>query len=317
MNVTGNNSGTTTTTYNDAVFVADATGTNPLTTGYMQEFAEGGDRNKWPMFNYYGNNFKWQYANYGVYDNSCVMYQGFDTRTGLDLLTGYAKGDFDDLYSVPFDLSGFSGGPCNLNFYFSGASRTSSSENITDTLLIQYSTGKSHSFVTLTALSKANLCNKGALSVPYAPLGINDWKPMTVSIPAAAITPYTVFRFRYKPNTFKASFASSGNNYYLDRLNISPWPAGVSDLNMANVDVKVVPNPTDGDAYVVIKDVENSKAEIMVTDITGKVVYTATEQLKGNAARILIPKSAITVKGMYLVHTSTGTQSNSQKLVVY
>ncbi len=321
MDVTGNNSGTTSTTFEDAIFVADAAGVNPL-GGYMQDFADGGDRNKWPMFNYYNNGFKWKYANYGVYDNSCVMYQGFDTRTGLDLLTGSPRGDFDDMYSIPFDLSAMTGGPCNLNFHFAGATRTSSAENITDTLFIEYSVGKSLNFVPMAALTKSTLSNKGAMSTAFAPTSVLDWEPMTINIPAGARTNYTVFRFRYKPGTFKATTTnpgtmSTGNNYYMDRIHISPWPAGVSDVKLGNIDVKVIPNPTQGDAYVLVKDINSNKADITVTDITGKVVYTTSEALNGHAARIMIPASVIATKGVYLVQTSTGSQSNTQKLVVY
>lgn len=319
LDATGNNSGTTSTNYPNAVFVADINPTNPL-SGYYQEFSDGGDKAKWPMFNYYQNNFQWKLADYGVYDNKCVMYQGYETRTFPANLTGTPKGDYDDLYSVPFDLSAMTSGSCNLNFHFSGASRTSTSDNITDTMFVEYSVNKSHSWTTMAALTKDNLSNKGAVSTAYAPTSVMDWAPMTLNIPSAARTGYTVFRFRYKPGTFKAEAASnlsSGNNYYMDRIHISPWPADVSDVHMGSVDVKVVPNPTQGDAYVVIKDVQNSKAEIVVSDITGKVVYKTSEQLRGNAARILIPSSVIAVKGIYLVHTITGTQSNSQKLVVY
>ncbi|MCF8450285.1 MAG: zinc-dependent metalloprotease [Taibaiella sp.] len=318
LEATGNNSGTTSTTYPKAVFVADNTGVDAL-SGYFMEFNPGADRDKWPMFNYYNNGFKWDYANVGYYDNTCIKYQGFDKRAGLELLTGTPKGDFDDLYSVPFDLTGLTSGNCNLNFHYSGASRTSASEHINDSLFIDYSIDKKHTWVSLAKLGKGTLLNKGALSVEYVPISTSDWAAKTISIPAAARNKYTVFRFRYKPGIYKSAFdfRSSGNNFYLDRVHVSPWTAEVSDLKMGTIDVKVVPNPTQGDAYVVVKDVQNSQAQVVVMDITGKVVYTITEQLKGNAARILIPHDAIATPGIYLVQTMSGSQSNTQKLVVY
>jgi len=86
---------------------------------------------------------------------------------------------------------------------------------------------------------------------------------------------------------------------------------------MGNVDMKVVPNPTHGDAYVVVKDMNNSKVEVAVTDITGKTVFTTTENISGNTSRIVIPQQSISVKGIYLVTVVTGNQVNTQKLVVY
>lgn len=317
MDVTGNNSGTATREFNKSVFVADETAVG---SGYIQEFNPDGDRDKWPMFNYYNNNFKWQLANYGVYDNNCVMYQGYDTRAGSELFTNTPRGDFDDLYSVPFDISGFGSGPCYLNFSYSGASRTASAADITDSLFIEYSIDKKHTWFPLTALGKSTLINKGTISTPYYPTSVLDWAPAAVNIPAAARKPYTVFRFRYKPGTFKSTMASTvstGNNFFLDRIQVTPWAADVATVNMGNIDMKVVPNPTHGDAYVVVKDVNNTKVEVAVTDITGKTVFTTTENISGNTSRIVIPQQAISVKGIYLVSVVTGNQVSTQKLVVY
>jgi hypothetical protein len=312
----GNNSGTTTTTYPNAVFVADNNAVKAI-DGYFQEFSTDGDRDKWPMFNYYNNDFKWKHANVGMYDNASLMYQGFDKRIGVAQLTGTPRGDFDDLYSVPFDLTGFDSKPCNLNYFYSGASRTSSSEHINDTLFIDYSVDKKHQWTNLRKLTKGDLCNQGVYSTEFTPTWAGHWSPMTINLPEAARTPYTVFRFRYKPGTFKGSNSSSGNNFFMDRISIAPWPAEVTDVMMGNQNVKVLPNPTSGDAYVVVKAENNSKVEIVVSDITGKVVYTTNELIKGGGSRILIPSNAIATKGLYIVQTTTGAQVNTQKLVVY
>jgi hypothetical protein len=133
----------------------------------------------------------------------------------------------------------------------------------------------------------------------------------------AARTSYVVFRFRYKPGVHNTTLISTGNNFYMDRVRISKWAVDVNDLDMANTDVRVVPNPTQGDAWVIVKDVAATEAQIVVTDITGKVVYTAESVVSGNTARILIPKDAISTSGVYLVQTVTGSQVNTQKLVVY
>ncbi len=318
LKATGNNSGDTTATWNRAVYVTEKTGTPGI--GYYQEFS-GGDTAKWPMFNYYKNNLKWQMANVGFWDNNSVMYQGYDTR--ILQLTNNPRGDYDDLFSIPMDLSGYSG-PCSINFYYTGASRSSNSNNVTDTLLIQYSVGKSNTWTTLTTMAKAKLCNKGAVSTPYVPTSSADWDLFSMDVPAAAKTPYTVFRFRYKPGTSLAfdgttyvpGSQSSGNNFYMDRITFSPYPAGVNDLNLGNLDVAVMPNPTTGNAFVIVKDAGTGSANISVSDITGKVVYTTTQTLEPTQTMVEIPHNAITVSGMYLVHVVTGNQVRTVKLVV-
>lgn len=314
LDATGNNSGTTSTKYEKALFVADYNGIDPL--GYVEDFNEGGKREKWPFFNYYKNEFKWQRANVGTYDNSCMMYKGYDNRTDINLYTGTPYGDYDDLYSIPFDLSKFTSGPCYLYFSYSGASRSSQTANINDTLLIEYSVDKQHTWNKLDVMGKSTLCNMGTVPTEFAPASAGDWDTHGINLPAAARKSYVVFRFRYKPGVNMTTKLSTGNNFYLDRVQIAPWAVDVNDPTMGMVDVKIMPNPVHGDAYVVVKDAYAAEADVTVTDITGKAVYRTKEAINGNVARVVIPHQAIATPGIYLVQTLTGSQVNTQKLVV-
>jgi Pregnancy-associated plasma protein-A len=324
MTAHGNNSGDTTVDFPRSVFVANATGTPGL--GYYQEFAQP-DTAQWPMFNYYNNEFKWQIAGVGYADNSCVMYTGFDGRydssAGLFPATGTPRGDFDDLFSIPMDLSGFTG-DCSLNFYYSGATRSVLPYNHTDTLFIDYAIGKNYSWTNLTVLAGSDLCNKGSVSGSFVPASADDWALFSYDIPAIARTTYTTFRFRYKPNTelkydgtrYIPGIYSSGNNFYMDRMTFSPYPAGVGELHLGSADIAVAPNPTSGDAYVIAKDPGNSLVKIVVTDVTCKTVYTVDGQVASNEAQFLIPRRAISVPGLYFVHVVTGHQVYTKKLSV-
>lgn len=318
MTVTGNNSGDTTRVWPKAIYVPDATGVN-LSAGYIQEFADGSDRDKWAMFNYYNNEFKWELSDHGVWDSKCIKYNGFDNRVVSAFnppYTGTPEGDIDDLFSVPVDLTTLGGSEAYLTFFYSGATRSSISTDVRDTLQIEYSINKSNTWTTLAKLGKADIFNKGTVNVAYTPAYMSDWEMKGIKLPAAAITPYTVFRFRYRPgaNLFGTS---TGNNFYLDRVSFSPWNVGVNPVDAGTVSVMVVPNPTQGDASVIINDLGNSQASIAVSDITGKVVYNAEVAVSSNQARVVIPASAISVKGMYLVNVKTGNQVATRKLVVY
>ena len=320
MTATGNHSGDSVRSFPHSVFVADPVATPAV--DYMTEFTPGGDLEKWPTFNYYNNEFRWEPANVGFYDNHCMKYTGFDSRInpsfGMYPVNGTPDGDFDDMFSMPVDLSALASGPCNLNFLYSGASRSGNTADINDTLQISYSSDKAKTWTTLANLNRNSLENKGALSIAYAPLYSGDWDAKTISIPAAARTSYVVIRFRYKPGVdhFGYNF-STGNNFYIDRVNFSASPASVSSIKVGDLDVVVAPNPTSGNAYVIVKDNNNNTANIIVSDITGKVVYTTTEVINGKEARIEIPQSAISAHGVYMVQTITGSQTKTQKLVVY
>ena len=312
-----------TKTFDSSVFVADSIGTTGV--GYFQEFDPAGDYAKWPTFNYYKNEFKWAINNsVGYFDNHCMSYLGFDTRLNPVLSfypkTGAPCGDFDDFYTIPFDLSSYAtSSACNLNFMYSGATRTSSSLNINDSLEIQFSTDGGKTWHTIKTMKHSELENKGVLSYSYVPTSMSDWAPMTIPLPIDGWNlrgDYTIFRFRYHPGN-GTDGQSSGNNFYIDRINFSMYTAEVSTLITEGNNVVVVPNPTNGNAYVVINDKNATSAQIVVTDITGKTVYTTKQAISGNDTHIEIPQIAITVKGIYMVKTITSSNINTQKLVVY
>ncbi len=319
MVATGNNSGTDSAEWPRAIFVADAQGTPAL--GYFQEFEPNGDFLKWPAFNYYNNEFYWTLdTTVGFDDHYCMKYQGYDNRInplmGLYPVNGSPIGDFDDLFSVPMDLSAV-GASCNLDFMYAGSTRSANVADVNDKLEIDYTTNGT-SWVTLSTLSKGSLTNNGAISTEFVPGSPLNWAAMTIPLPTAAITAHTTFRFRYMPNVGADGTYSSGNDFYLDRISFSNYTAGVNNVKLNNIDVAVVPNPTNGDAFVVIKDAaSNVTAQVTVTDITGKVVYTINQLVTGGQGQILIPHSAIAVPGMYLVQATTGSQSQTKKLVVY
>lgn len=319
LTATGNHTGDTTADFPNKVYVADAT----ATPGNVIEEFNGGDIDHWPIFNYYNNEFKWQVnSSVGLYDNSSIEYVGFDSRVNTDATTfalpytGTPMGDVDDFFSVPFDLSTFTDAQLYLNFFYSAASRSSLSDNINDMLEIDYSANKGV-WTPLDTLRKGDLANKGAVYTAYTPSSQYDWSPKSILLPPAARTAYTTFRFRYFPYTGSDSTYSSGNNFFMDRLNFQAWPASVADVHMGSIDMAVEPNPTHGDAWVVVKDAAYTTVKIVVTDLTGKQVYTTIGQVGATAAHIQIPHSAIATPGMYMVEAVTGNQATTKKLVVY
>ena len=328
MTATGNHSGDNTVTWPHTVYVADATATPA--GNFVEEFSPTGDLDKWPMFNYYNNEFQWQASNVGYFDHNSIMYTGYDNRVypslGIYPPTGTPWTDFDDFFSIPVDLSAFSSGTCNLDFFTAGASRTSNGLDINDTFEVAYSTNKGMSWTTLVQYGRNDVANNGAVSGPFVPTSIAQWDAKTLSIPTAARGSYVVFRFRYRPGVdhdpgsaagYYWPKTSTGNNFYIDRISFSRYPASVANVQLGDLDVAVAPNPTNGNAFVVIRDVDNAIANIVVSDISGRVVYTASQQLSGKEAHIEIPQSALTAKGIYMVQTTTGSQSRTQKLVVY
>jgi hypothetical protein len=108
----------------------------------------------------------------------------------------------------------------------------------------------------------------------------------------------------------------TGNNFYIDRINIGTYPAGVNNLELSQKGVLVVPNPTNSSAKVQIKGGKGN-ADILVSDITGKVVYKTSQPLSGTFTEVEIPASGIGAKGIYMVQVLAGNEVHTEKLVVY
>ncbi len=311
---TGNNTGTTTLTNTNAIYIADSIATSAV--GYAQEFNPGSGMDKWPMFNYYNNGFKWQLANTGYYDNSCLEYTSYDTRTNPQNLTGTPQGDIDDVFTPAFDLTGFADS-CYLNFMSSGAAHTSKAYLMNDTLEIDYSTNQAQTWNKLIALTGSELDNKGKITSPYIPTASSGWMPHAISLPAVARTGYTIFRLRYHPNGDSAGI-STGNNFYLDNFNFNGFPESVQVIDQMADGISLMPNPTHSTSYIIIKDkTAILTAKIVVTDITGKVVYETIARNNTNTARVELPENVFASKGLYLVHVTTDRMNQTEKLVVY
>ncbi len=327
ITASGNNSGDSTRVMENLVYAADPNNAiNPL-NGFYMEFDKNDANNNvesWPIFNYYDNDLKWEVAdNVGFYDNSCIVYKGFDNRQGTELFTGTPRGDYDDFFTPAFDLSGMTATECRLNFMSSGVFRVTDSRLMKDELEISYSIDCGQSWRELTVIEKADLANKGTLGVAYSPLWTGDWKLQSIDIPSTARQSRVFFRFRFKPGVDDVNTNASrilpgtGNNFYIDRINISPFKLGVNTLLTDGKNIALAPNPTNGSTQLIIKSTKVGAAQINVTDVTGKLVYSTTAQITSNITNVEIPASAIGVKGIYMVHVNAGGETFTEKLVSY
>jgi len=306
-------------TFTNAVFVADSVGVNALT--YYEEFNPAGDAAKWPTFNYYKNEFLWQIdTTVGFDDHFSMKYAGYDAFINpsayIFRITGTPGGDYDDLFSVPFDLTGFTeSDSIYLNFMYSGASRSSNTLDVNDSMQVQASADGGDTWTNLLTMSKSILENQGGISTSFVPTSQSDWSPASILMPAALRTDYTLVRFRYFPGNGQDG-QSSGNNFYLDRVSFNPWTASAGNLHSNSDKVVVAPNPTSGDASVIINSRENGKVSVIVSDVTGKVVFRTSESVNGKETRITIPKASISEKGVYIVSTTTPSGATTSKLLV-
>jgi len=317
------NAGKDTLVASDRLYVSDGVSVDP--TNYYQEFNPGTDLDQYPIFNYFDNFTKWEVvSNAGYADNTCIRYKQFDTRPApsqnTPTILGTPRGDWDDFYTPAFDLSDLNSGPLYLTFFTSGAFRTNDPTKIGDTLEISYSATCGNAWFPLKKLTTTDIGNQGVRLNDYTPGGFWDWQAQNITLSPTTINVNRnkiFFRFRYKPGANPFTLIGSGNNFYLDRIHIGKWTTDVEDVANKAAGVTLAPNPTTGSTSVIIKDAKSSSAQITVTDIAGKLVYSASVSLNNSINRVEIPANYIAVKGMYLVSVVTGSQKQTEKLIVY
>jgi hypothetical protein len=127
------------------------------------------------------------------------------------------------------------------------------------------------------------------------------------------------FRFRYKPSSRplgQYSYAA-GNNFYIDRINISNYPLTVNEMILGDKKVAIAPNPANGNTFVLFQKA-NANVTVQVLDMTGKLVYSIQTKVDQNNARVAIPVAELGAKGIYLVRiTGDDNLNQTEKLVVY
>ncbi len=313
--VANSNAGSHTLVNTQAVYAADTTPVGGQ--GYFQDFASESAISNWPMFNYYGNQFKWQFSNAaGFGDNSCIRYHSFDTSclTPKSRYAGTATGDHDDFFTPAFNLTN-SATDLYLDFFSCGA-RTAAGisvwdETVNDSLEVEVSTTGGGIWKTLATFKSTDLANNGALNTDFVPTSASAWKPRTVAIPAADRSANTFFRFRYWPG-------NAGNNLYLDRFSISAWPADVREALNTSKQFDVFPNPSSNGCTLAFKTGSNNYISYSVTDITGKVLLQKTLQADPNSVQQeFIPREVTQAAGMYFVIMNIDGAKMTQKFVIY
>lgn len=296
--------------------------------GYFQDFNPNTDLDRWPIFNYYNNSFKWEPVNnVGGYDQTSMKYKGFDYRYGVDnpeanLPGSTPDGDFDDFFSPPFDLNGLNtGGNLNLNFMYAGASRSSLPSQINDTFQIFASTDCGNNWRSVITMSKGELNNNGVVTTPFVPGGLWNWTTKSVDLRSlvSSSTDNIMFRFRYRPGIMPEDQdpwrLGTGNNFYIDRIHISNNGLGVDDQVLNERGMVLAPNPTTAGATVLLKNATGT-VNVTVSDVTGKIIYRTTAQGTGSQTAVEIPAGAVSVKGIYFVQVATNSLNQTEKLVV-
>ncbi len=291
------------------LYVADPIG--KVVTGQINHFEdESVFNNTWANFNYFNNQFKWQHYNLGGYQGgACIRYRGFDDRNFPQNTVGSAMSDWDELITEAYDLSGLTLNNAYLNFYLAGATRASVNEDITDSLVILFSTNCGGTWTNLVKLSKATLINNGTLNNEFNTNGAT-WMAKTFALPASALSSSTFFKLRYRPGDYS-------NDVYIDNFEINSTPVSVKDFAAVGFDFELVPNPATNAATLQINTSESADLLVTITGLLGEKVASFQQKvISGTLHKIELPATVFNTRGVYFVHLEVNGKKATKKLVV-
>ncbi len=126
-----------------------------------------------------------------------------------------------------------------------------------------------------------------------------------------ATTPYTgIVITSGSPTWSAASFIQ-----HTFSKTITPIPVSVSNVSTANASVVVFPNPSSGKVNIAWQVASAQKAEVTVTDITGRVVLSNTLDMSTGAGSSVADMSAL-ISGLYTISVKSAELNYNTKIQV-
>lgn len=221
-----------------------------------------------------------------------------------DFYTNTVKGDKDELYLPPMDLSGAD----DPEMFFDIA-YVQRNDNSDDALDIYASSNCGDNWTLVYNNHGAAMSTSAADVSAFVPTSANPgvWRTEVANMPGFN-----------KPNVLVKFVVTNdnGNNMYLDNINLRQnSPVGIKAINADLSSVSLYPNPTNGLTSLSINAKQASKAEISVVNQLGQVVAAHTVSLNDGNNSVEIDTKAFAA-GIYNVSISTDNGTTVKKLNV-
>jgi hypothetical protein len=107
--------------------------------------------------------------------------------------------------------------------------------------------------------------------------------------------------------------AASGKTFYFDDIEFSPSGIGVEETAWIS-DLKVMPNPSNGVITLSGNLTANGNIDVTVTDLQGRVVYSASERVGGTLNQTVNLENVS--NGIYMVTITSDFGTLTEKVVV-
>ncbi|MBL7935076.1 MAG: T9SS type A sorting domain-containing protein [Bacteroidia bacterium] len=224
----------------------------------------------------------------------------------------------DAIETPAFDFTGTTG--ISLSYDYSFARKTGVAQ---DTFKVQYTTDCGGTWKVLpghgTTITNSMAVSGGTVNAPYIPWSSTvpnpKWKTKVVS--AAAMGSVlnnqrnVKFRFWFQNDIVNGQ----SQNLYIDNINIT----GIVSVNEfeTSLGLSIYPNPTSSSSVVEYTSPIDSKVNILVYDVTGRVVEeNNSDVISGVSSSYTVNASGKLNSGIYFITLNIGNNKITKKLVI-
>lgn len=257
----------------------------------------------------------WEMSNYGA---------GGSTKSVVLASANYSSnftgfdGNVDIMETPSFDFSNTT----NISFSFDYSFARKSVVVATDeTFKLQYSLDCGGSWLNMPGTPTASVMavSGGTVNVPYIPWSstVPNPKWITKTYPSAALVSVlnnkrdVKFRFWFENDVT----GGQSQNLYIDNINIS-GSVGINEFENA-LGLSIYPNPTSSSANVEFTSPYDAKVNIVVYDVTGRVVEeNASNATAGVNSKYTVNSSNTFSSGIYFITLSVGNNKLTKKLII-
>ncbi|HEY0029462.1 MAG TPA: M43 family zinc metalloprotease [Bacteroidia bacterium] len=293
-----NSGGTGTVTKTNYIMVSQSYA--QVTGLYQESFENTADYyDKWYSRDLDENSRTWWLNNDAAYTGSQSVVMNSYYNYALDV---------DQLFSPSYDLT-YVLSPA-LTFRCAAATTATVSADMDDNLKVYYSTTCGGTWMPMATLSGVSFINNSYHPEEFIPNSPSQWALKTLTLPSAAKTANTRFKFEY-------TSGNGGNSIFIDDINMT-GVLGVSDEIIDAASVSLFPNPSNESTTLSYHLNKKGDTKIEVIDVLGKKIMEVNNngQTEGDYSVQISKQQLNLLNGIYLIRLSIDNQTITKKLII-
>ncbi|MDO9000111.1 MAG: T9SS type A sorting domain-containing protein [Bacteroidota bacterium] len=250
---------------------------------------------KWTGINSF-NSITWsREVNAGSFANTAN-----DGCVKMNFFNNTLIGDVDELYLPPADLSGAV--TPTLSFDLSKAVKN----NENDQLDVLVSNDCGVTWTNVYSKAGQQLITTGVSATAFIPSLAQDWINEKIAL-TGFNSPNVLVKFK--------TTNDNGNNLYIDNINLSVLPLGVTKNSRDDSNISLYPNPANNGTTVKIKSDNASISNVKIINVIGQIIYLKQVVLNPSSNHLYIDTSDFD-NGVYFVVIDSGKSSSIKKLII-